>query len=172
MRGGASARADAAASPSDGAGRSPRGSDSDRPSKRADFASRGAEFAAGYAPSFQAERALAVPKDPAYAYYRRGFEHFSRGHTALFRKDPRIIRRQLKELRTYNPYILQLAAGALRHFERAYHYFGRVAQEYPGSPWAPDARYKLARLETFNRIYQKICDNLSRNAARKAAGAP
>ncbi len=105
-------------------------------------------------------------RDPAYVYYKRGFAAYQKGYTELFRRDPKVIRKQLQEKGTYDLYILSLALKALRYFEEAYDYFFRVTTEHGRSPWATDARYKLRRIQRFNEVYQRICNNISR-AIRK-----
>ncbi|HUX14577.1 MAG TPA: DnaJ domain-containing protein [Spirochaetia bacterium] len=117
-------------------------------------------------------RAVGRLKDPAYTYYKLGFNAFQSGYTELFHKDPREIRRQLRELRTADAYILSLAVRALRHFETAYRYFLTVVQEYPQSIWVHDARWKLRRVENFSQIYQRICDRLTHDLARNRKADP
>lgn len=114
-------------------------------------------------------RAIARPRDPGYTYYKLGFDFYRRGYTELYSKDPRIIRKQLAELKTYDHYLLTLTISALRHFERSYGYFALVLEQAPKSIWVADARAKLRRLEKFNRIYQRICENLSRSLRAKNA---
>ncbi|MFP4011891.1 MAG: J domain-containing protein [Spirochaetaceae bacterium] len=106
-------------------------------------------------------------RDPGYVYYRLGFECFRRGYTELCRKDPRIIRCRYVEVRTYDHYLLTLTISALGHFERSYRYFASVIEHAPQSIWVPDARAKLRKLEKFNRLYERICENLSRNVQAK-----
>ena len=115
--------------------------------------------------------ALAYPKDPAYTHYKLGFVFYTRGCTQLYSKDPKIVRRQLAELKTYNYYVLDLALQALLSFERAYNYFLVVVEQYPDSIWVTDARNKLRRIQRFNTIYQRICENTSRSLAARQTGA-
>jgi hypothetical protein len=110
---------------------------------------------------------LARPRDPGYTYYKLGFDFYRRGYTELYSKDPRIIRKQLAELKTYDHYLLSLTISALKHFERSYGYFSLVLEQAPESIWVADARAKLRKLEKFNRIYQRICENLSRSLRAK-----
>jgi hypothetical protein len=116
-------------------------------------------------------RAVGNVRDPGYTYYKLGFTYYRRGYTELYSKDPRIIRKQLAELKTYDHYLLTLTISALRYFEQSYRYFAAVIEYAPGSVWVTDARAKLRKLEKFNRIYQRICDNLSRNLRMKRAEA-
>jgi len=108
----------------------------------------------------------ATLKDPAYVYYRRGFDSFRDGYSAMFRRDPREILRYLRETRTIDAYILKLTIRALQHFEQAYRYFLIVVQEYPLSVWAYDSRWKLKRVETYNHVYHRICERLAENLSR------
>jgi hypothetical protein len=114
-------------------------------------------------------RALGTLRDPGYTYYKLGFTFYRRGYTELYSKDPRIIRKQLAELKTYDHYLLTLTISALRYFEQSYRYFAAVIEYAPDSIWVTDARAKLRKLEKFNRIYQRICENLSRNLRVKRA---
>ncbi len=129
----------------------------------------GRESAAGVSAA-EIRNALAHPRDPAYTHYKLGFVFYTRGCTQLYRKDPKIVRRQLAELKTYNYYVLDLALQALLSFERAYNYFLVVVEQYPDSIWVTDARNKLRRIQRFNAIYQRICDNTSRSLAARQAG--
>jgi hypothetical protein len=116
---------------------------------------------------------VARPRDPGYTYYKLGFDYYRRGYTELYSKDPRIIRTQLAELKTYDHYLLTLTISALKHFERSYGYFSLVLEQAPESIWVADARAKLRKLEKFNRIYQRICGNLSRSLrAKRESDAP
>ncbi|NBB90971.1 MAG: DnaJ domain-containing protein [Spirochaetes bacterium] len=114
-------------------------------------------------------RAVARPRDPGYTYYKLGFDFYRKGYTEFYSKDPRIIRKQLAELKTYDYYLLTLTVSALRHFEKSYRYFAAVLEQAPDSIWATDARAKLRKVEKFNRIYQRICENLSRSVHAKRA---
>ena len=98
-----------------------------------------------------------------YTYYKLGFTYFRRGYTELYSKNPRIIRKQLAELKTYDHYLLTLTISALKYFERSYTCFAAVIEKAPDSIWVVDATAKLRKLEKFNRLYERICENLSRN---------
>ncbi|MFO7780931.1 MAG: hypothetical protein R6W94_04830, partial [Spirochaetia bacterium] len=129
----------------------------------------GAASEPGAARAVASARAVARPRDPGYTYYKLGFDFYRKGYTELYSKDPRIIRKQLAELRTYDYYLLMLTISALRHFEQSYRYFAAVLDQAPESIWVADARAKLGKLEKFNRIYQRICENLSRSLRAKRA---
>ncbi|NBF40917.1 MAG: DnaJ domain-containing protein [Spirochaetes bacterium] len=129
----------------------------------------GSPSGAGPARAVAPAHAVARPRDPGYTYYKLGFDFYRKGYTELYSKDPRIIRKQLAELRTYDYYLLTLTISALRHFEQSYRYFAAVLERAPESIWVTDARAKLHKLEKFNRIYQRICENLSRSLRAKRA---
>ena len=87
-------------------------------------------------------------REPAYAYYKQGFIHYSRAVHGIEARDDAAER---------------FAAG-LTELRRAHEYFTRVAEEHAGSGWAPDARVKLARIERFSGLYRKILRNLQGSA--------
>lgn len=108
-----------------------------------------------------ASREVGLHGDPAYAYYKQGFVHYSRGAGGMMMRGPR---------RKLNPDSggLEQARTALRFFLQAHGYFRRVVEEFPESPWAADAEWRLERIEGFTRIYRKI----SRNIEKRLAEAP
>ena len=108
----------------------------------------------------QRENQVGFPKDPAYAYYKRGFLYFRRGYSELFRKDPKLLRRHPLKERLDNGYILRLALNALHYFSKAYGYYLMVVNHHPESIWIMDSKAKLKKIEKFNTIYTKICENL------------
>jgi hypothetical protein len=111
-------------------------------------------------------------RDPAYAYYKTGFRYFREGTSELARKEAKVIRKYLSTDGSTDRYILLLALRALHYFERSYSYFLVVVEQYADSPWCFDARRKIARLESYSTIYQRICDNLARRAASSKRKAP
>jgi hypothetical protein len=107
---------------------------------------------------------LGFHRDPAYAYYKQGFVHYSRaihGIQALYRSF-----RRLYPLH-FDPRddAYERFAGSLTELRLAHGYFQRVAEEHTESVWAPDARVKLARVERFSELYRRILRNL-RDRAR------
>ncbi|MFP4114481.1 MAG: DnaJ domain-containing protein [Spirochaetota bacterium] len=117
-----------------------------------------------------ASTSVGALRDPAYAYYKQGFRYFNLGATELIRKEAPAMRRELLRKRTieaYDAYVMRFVLRALHYFERSYSYFLVVAERYPASPWAADARWKLRRLEKFSAIYQRICENLSRRSSTR-----
>lgn len=157
---GAAARRAADATPGPGVGPGARGAG---PGADSPWGSAAWTRAPDGASAFPGTRTVGAHRDPAYVYYKRGFASYQKGYTELFRRDPKVIRKQLQEKGTADLYILSLAIKAIRYFEEAYDYFLRVTTDYDRSPWATDARYKLRRIQRFNAVYQRICSNISRN---------
>ena len=80
-------------------------------------------------------KAVGSHGEPAYAYYKQGFIHYSRalhGIQALF--------------------------DALRQGDTKFK--PREATDYPRSPWSRDASLKLRRIERFSDRYRRIIGNL------------
>jgi curved DNA-binding protein CbpA len=110
---------------------------------------------------------LGFHREPAYAYYKQGFVHYSRaihGIQALYRS----LRRLYPVHFDPRDDAFERFAGSLTELARAHEYFQRVAAEHAGSVWAPDARVKLARVERFSELYRRILRNL-REARRPVA---
>lgn len=153
-RGGAAAR-ERGGDPSVGWGSSPPGAGNGSPGPEA--------------PSPQGDSAgppaaaVGFHKDPAYAYYKQGFVHFSRaihGIEALYQslaRYPRIRFRPRDD--AYERF-----AGSLVELRRSHEYFSRVVGEYGGSIWGKDAELKLGRIERFSALYRRIIGNLTGSA--------
>ena len=110
-----------------------------------------------------AGEAVGSHREPAYAYYKQGFVHYSRaihGIQALYRSF-----RRLHPVH-FDPRddAYERFAGSLTELRRAHEYFSRVAEEHAASLWAPDARVKLARVERFSELYRRILRNLRNRA--------
>ncbi|MBX7056972.1 MAG: DnaJ domain-containing protein [Leptospirales bacterium] len=100
-------------------------------------------------------RALAELRDPAYAYYKQGFVHFSRGAGGMmFRGRSRRILPDENGLRR--------VLDSLAAFVQAQGYFRRLIEEFPDSIWTADAEWKLVRIRGFLRVYESIRGNLER----------
>jgi curved DNA-binding protein CbpA len=107
--------------------------------------------------------ALGFHREPAYAYYKQGFVHYSKaihGIQALYRSIRRLYPAH------FNPRddAYERFAGSLNELRRAHEYFRRVAEEHAQSVWAPDARVKLLRVERFSELYRRILRNLRERA--------
>jgi curved DNA-binding protein CbpA len=101
--------------------------------------------------------------EPAYAYYKQGFIHYSRalhGIEALYQSIARYHRIH------FNPRddAYDRFAGSLTELRQAHGYFSRVAEEHGASIWAHDARAKLGRIERFSDLYRRILTNLKESA--------
>jgi hypothetical protein len=102
--------------------------------------------------------------EPAYAYYKQGFVHYSRalhGIEALYQSIARYHRIH------FNPRddAYDRFTGSLSELRQAHGYFSRVAEEHAESIWAHDAQAKLARIERFSDLYRRILRNLKGSAA-------
>jgi len=142
----------------------------ERPAETAAADARAAEAAAGTAGGGPQRRTPGMPaewvgphREPAYAYYKQGFIHYSRaihGIQALYRsfRGPHPVH--------FDPRgdAYERFAGSLTELRLAHEYFDRVAGEHSGSLWAPDARVKLARIERFSELYRRILRNLQARA--------
>ncbi len=100
--------------------------------------------------------ALVPHKDPAYSYYKRGYRLFTKIHPSswFWSNGPDGSTRFPRKIDT---------ASMARSIERiidlipwAYHYFNVVVDEYPGSHWYLDSRYKIRKIEKLAPIYMKI----------------
>ncbi len=101
--------------------------------------------------------AVGQHKDPAYAYYKQGFVHYSRAlhgiealhHAITFKKE------------SFKPQmaVYQRFVKSLTLLGRAHGYFMRVVEEFPQSMWRSDANIKIRRIERFNVLYRKIISN-------------
>jgi DnaJ-class molecular chaperone len=101
-------------------------------------------------------------KDPAYTYYKQGFNHYTQGQSEFHKRFTRNSVGKIKSiLHPTNKQLLQMALSALRHFEKSYSYFMNVTNNYPNSMWADDAKEKLTELEKLNTVYIKICENIT-----------
>lgn len=108
-------------------------------------------------------------RDPAYTYYKLGFRYFSEGRRTLSKHY--LNGGQRLDFSTENIHVLRLAVASLHYFHKAYSCFERVSTDFASSVWARDSAVKIYYLNRYNAIYQRICDNLSKqisvvNAAR------
>lgn len=103
--------------------------------------------------------AVALPRDPAYAYYKQGFINFSlaiHGIAAVNRKIA--AGRSLPSRRRFNT--REYFGTSLAYLRAAHGYFSRVVDDYAGSVWVADSRFKLRRIEGLTAIYRRILENL------------
>ncbi|MGA2640168.1 MAG: J domain-containing protein [Spirochaetia bacterium] len=103
--------------------------------------------------------ALTLPRDPAYAWYKQGFINFSlaiHGIAAVNRKIA--AGRKLPSRRRFNT--AEYFGTSLAYLRAAHGYFTRVVEEYAGSVWVADSRFKLRRIEGLTAIYRRILRNM------------
>ncbi len=108
-------------------------------------------------------REIGQLRDPAYTYYKLGFKYFSEGRRTLAKHY--LSGEQRIDFSTENIDVLRHAVASLHYFHKAYNCFEKVASEYQSSVWSKDSRMKIYYLNRYNVIYQRICDNLSRQIA-------
>jgi curved DNA-binding protein CbpA len=100
-------------------------------------------------------------KDIEYAYYKQGFNNYSKALHGITKLERRT------ELRN-DWYYIRRFSGSLSYLRKADIYFSRILEEYPNSMWAYDAFIKVKRIEYFSRLYQRILKNMeSRLKKRK-----
>jgi hypothetical protein len=103
--------------------------------------------------------AVALPRDPAYAYYKQGFINFSLAIHGIAAVNKRIAAgRSLPSRRRFNT--AEYFGASLGYLRAAHGYFSRVVEEYAGSVWVADSRFKLRRIEGLTAIYRRILGNL------------
>ena len=103
--------------------------------------------------------ALAMPRDPAYAWYKQGFINFSlaiHGIAAVNRKIA--AGRTLPSRRRFNT--AEYFGTSLAYLRAAHGYFTRVVEDYAGSVWVADSRFKLRRIEGLTAVYRRILRNV------------
>ena len=108
-------------------------------------------------------REIGQLRDPAYTYYKLGFKYFSEGRRTLAKHY--LSGEQRIDFSTENIGVLRHAVASLHYFHKAYSCFEKVASEYQSSVWSKDSRVKIYYLNRYNVIYQRICDNLSKQIA-------
>lgn len=97
-------------------------------------------------------------KDPAYAYYKQGFIHFSIAIHGIAEINRTMARQKLPGYRPYRA--AQDFSNSLSLLGMAHGYFSRVVEDYPESVWTSDARVKLKRIERFTKLYNRILTNI------------
>jgi hypothetical protein len=103
--------------------------------------------------------ALALPRDPAYAYYKQGFIDFSLAIHGIAAVNKKIAAgRKLPNRRRFNT--AEYFGTSLAYLRAAHGYFTRVVEDYTGSVWTADAKFKLRRIEGLTAIYRRILRNM------------
>ena len=83
---------------------------------------------------------MAPHADPAWVYYKRGADLFSRIHPSSWNLSGSItVDSKLPHDRESQRETAERVRELVRLFPRAYLSFSTVASEYPDSPWAEDA---------------------------------
>jgi hypothetical protein len=107
-------------------------------------------------------KAVGRHKDPAYAYYKQGFLHFSLAVHGIAEMNQKLAAQKLTGFRPYR--VTQDLANSLSLLGTAHGYFSRVVEEHAPCVWEADARVKLKRIERFTGLYRKILANLGAKA--------
>ncbi len=103
--------------------------------------------------------------DIEYAYYKQGFENFSKAlHGIAVMEKKSTLRNEWYYLRRFS--------GALSYLRKADTYFTRLLESFPASIWAYDAWIKVKRIEYFSRLYNKILKNMDCRLREKKGAAP
>ena len=108
-----------------------------------------------HSPDESLRNAVGFHRDVQYAYYKQGFESFSRAVNGIKTLERNV---RLKN----DLYYLRRFARSLYELRKADIYFSTLIEEYPESIWAYDASIKIKRIEFFNRFYRKILLNIER----------
>lgn len=100
-------------------------------------------------------------KDPGYAYYKQGFNLYTKIHPHSWhlplKKEKFFSTIKRKET---NEEVIKIVQGLLDILPKSYYFFSRVLEEYPESSWAYDAREKMIRIEKLTPIYVRIVRSL------------
>jgi hypothetical protein len=103
--------------------------------------------------------AVALPRDPAYSWYKQGFINFSLAIHGIAAVNKKIAAgRSLPSRRRFNT--AEYFGTSLEYLRAAHGYFTRVVEEYAGSVWVADSSFKLRRIEGLTAIYRRILGNL------------
>lgn len=105
---------------------------------------------------------LAPHADPAWVYYKRGADFFSRIHPSSWNLSGSItVDSKLPHDREAQRETAERVRELVRLFPKAYLCFSTVATEYPDSPWAEDAREKMRLIEERVSRYRSIIESFS-----------
>jgi curved DNA-binding protein CbpA len=106
----------------------------------------------------KAEKAVGPHKDPAYAYYKQGFLHFSLAVHGIAEMNQKLAEQKLTGFKPYR--VTQDFTNGLALLDAAQGYFSRVVDDFAPCVWEADARTKLKRIERFTGLYRRILANL------------
>lgn len=105
---------------------------------------------------------LAPHADPAWVYYKRGSDFFSRIHPSSWNLGGFItVDSKLPHDREAQRETAARVRELVRLFPKAYLCFSAVAADYPDSPWADDAREKMRLIEERVSRYRNIIESFS-----------
>lgn len=102
--------------------------------------------------------AIVQHKDPAYIFYKRGTDFFSKIHPsswniALSSLSPN--KSADKEERQTKERVQEV----IKLFPKAYYYYSIVVNEYPDSVWSEDSRSKMDVIEDMSKRYKNILES-------------
>jgi len=154
-----------------GAVRGPAAAGSGAPPRREDAARRGHPDPGGAVRGPAGARgdaagsganAMRPHADPAWAYYRKASEYFSRIHPSAWNAERSIlVDAKLAHDAEAQRQTAERVRGLVKLFPKAYLYFSTVANEYPDSPWAEDARDKMRVIEKRIARYRNIIESFT-----------
>jgi outer membrane protein assembly factor BamD (BamD/ComL family) len=101
------------------------------------------------------QNAVAFHRDIQYAYYKQGFENFSKALNGI-----KGIERKVSLRNDF--YYLRRFSASLINLRKADTYFSKLLEEHPESMWAPDAYIKIRKIEYFSRLYRKILTGIEK----------
>jgi curved DNA-binding protein CbpA len=101
--------------------------------------------------------------DIQYAYYKQGFENYSRAVNGMKSIEKKT---QLRN----DAYYLKRFSNALFYLKKANGYYSKLLEDYPDSIWSYDAYIKIKRIDYFSRFYRKILQNIRKKIAESRKG--
>lgn len=107
------------------------------------------------------QNAVGFHRDIQYAYYKQGFDNFSKAVNGMRSMEWRIRLRN-------DMYYLRRFSSSLVFLRKADMYFSQLVNNYPESIWSYDAYIKIKRIEYFNMIYKKILSNIESKLKKKS----
>jgi hypothetical protein len=115
----------------------------------------------------EAGTALRPHSDPAYAFYKNAMRYYMAIHPSAWEPRPSVPSERYADRGAEEEAMRKKVEELVTLFPKAYYYFSVVVTEYPGSPWAADARDKMALIERRTAGYKRI---LASFGAWKRAG--
>lgn len=109
------------------------------------------------------KNAVGFHKDIQYAYYKQGFDNFSKAVNGIMSMEKTVSLRN-------DLYYLRRFSHALIYLRKADMYFSKLLDDYPDSIWSYDAYIKIKKVEYFNIFYRKILFNVERKLKERYKG--